>query len=101
VRLKINIPFGKIRNTVGRRFMMPLAMAKPGESVSIIKISGNEESRQRLANLGFIPGSGIKIITEIGGNVIVSVKESRVAINRETAAKIMVKNNEETKLCRH
>ena len=70
--------------------MMPLTMAKIGEKNSIKKVGGKEEVRQFLANLGFVPGSCVTIITEISGNVIVSIKESRVAISREMAAKIMV-----------
>ncbi len=69
---------------------MPLTMAKVGESNSIKKIGGKEDTRQFLANLGFVPGSHITIVTKIGENVIVSIKESRVAISREMAAKIMV-----------
>jgi ferrous iron transport protein A len=65
-------------------------MAKAGEENSIKKVGGKEETRQFLANLGFIPGSHITVITEIGGNVIVNIKESRVAVSREMAAKIMV-----------
>ena len=70
--------------------MMPLSMAKMGAENSIKKVSGREETRQFLANLGFVPGSHVTIITEISGNVIVSIKESRVAISREMASKIMV-----------
>ena len=69
---------------------MPLSMAKTGEKNSIKKVGGKEETRQFLANLGFVPGSHVTIISEISGNVIVSVKESRVAISKEMAAKIMV-----------
>ncbi len=69
---------------------MPLIMAKVGEENSIKKVGGKEETRQFLANLGFVPGTRVTIITEISGNVIVSIKESRVAISREMAAKIMV-----------
>jgi ferrous iron transport protein A len=70
--------------------MMPLSMAKMGTENSIKKVGGKEETRQFLANLGFVPGSHVTIIAEIGGNVIVSIKESRVAISREMALKIMV-----------
>jgi len=69
---------------------MPLSMAKTGEDNSIKKVGGKEETRQFLANLGFVPGSHVTIISEISGNVIVSVKESRVAISREMASKIMI-----------
>ena len=69
---------------------MPLTMTKTGETASIKKVGGKAETRQFLENLGFVPGSPITIITEISGNVIVSVKESRVAISREMARNIMV-----------
>jgi len=70
--------------------MMPLTMAKAGEQNSIKKVGGREETRQFLKNLGFVPGAPITVITKISGNVIVSIKESRVAINSEMASKIMV-----------
>jgi len=70
--------------------MMPLTMARIGEENSIKKVGGKTETRQFLENLGFVPGTHITIITEISGNVIVNVKESRVAISREMAARIMV-----------
>ena len=69
---------------------MPLSMAKTGEENSIKKVGGREETRQFLTKLGFIPGSHVTVITEINGNVIVSIKESRVAVSREMASKIMV-----------
>jgi len=69
---------------------MPLTMIKTGEENSIKKVGGKEETRQFLAKLGFIPGSHVTVITEISGNVIVSIKESRVAVSREMASKIMV-----------
>ena len=70
--------------------MMPLTMAKAGEENSIKKVGGKEEMRLFLAKLGFVPGTHVTIINEISGNVIVSIKESRVAISREMAAKITV-----------
>ncbi len=70
--------------------MMPLTMARLGEESSIKKVGGKEETRRFLANLGFVPGAYVTIITEISGNVIVNIKESRVAISREMASKIMV-----------
>ena len=69
---------------------MPLTMAKTGEENSVKKVGGKEETRQFLENLGFVPGSHVTIITRNGGNVIVNIKESRVAISQEMAAKIMV-----------
>ena len=70
--------------------MMPLTMAKAGERNSIKKIGGKMEVKQHLENLGFVPGAPVTVITEIAGNVIVNIKESRVAISREMAGKIMV-----------
>jgi len=70
--------------------MIPLTMVKAGEENCIRKIGGKAETRQFLENLGFVVGGTVTVITEIGGNVIVKVKESRVAVNREMANKIMV-----------
>ncbi len=70
--------------------MVPLTIAKAGEEISIKKVGGKEEIRQHLANLGFVPGSLVTVISEISGNVIVHIKESRVALSREMAVKIMV-----------
>lgn len=69
---------------------MPLTMAEIGEENSIKKVGGQSETRKFLENLGFVPGSHVTVVTRLGGNVIVSIKESRVAISREMAAKIMV-----------
>ena len=69
---------------------MPLTMARVGEENSIKKVGGKEETRLFLAKLGFVPGTYVTIITQISGNVIVNIKESRVAISREMAAKIIV-----------
>ena len=70
--------------------MMPLTMARAGEEQLIKKIGGKPEVRQLIENLGFVPGGTVTVITEISGNIIVSVKDSRVAISREMANKIMV-----------
>lgn len=70
--------------------MMPLAFANVGEENIIKKVGGKPEVRAHLENLGFVAGSPVKIITSLGGNIIVHVKESRVAISREMAGKIMV-----------
>ena len=70
--------------------MMPLTMARVGERNAIKKVGGQAETRQHLENLGFVPGAPITVITEIGGNVIVNVRESRIAISREMANKILV-----------
>ncbi|MCI8565131.1 MAG: ferrous iron transport protein A [Lachnospiraceae bacterium] len=69
---------------------MPLTMAKAGEDNLIKKIGGKPEVRQFLENLGFVTGTPVAVISANAGNVIVKVKESRVAISREMAMKIMV-----------
>lgn len=70
--------------------MMPLTFVKVGETGSIRKISGQEESKRFLEGLGFVVGSPVTIISEIAGNLIVNVKDSRVAISREMANRIYV-----------
>jgi ferrous iron transport protein A len=70
--------------------MMPLNMAKTGEENRIKRVGGNSETRKFLENLGFIPGGTVTVISQISGNIIVRVKDSRVAINREMASKIMI-----------
>lgn len=69
---------------------MPLSMAREGESNIIKRIGGRDETRRFLENLGFVVGSAVTVVTENGGNLIVNVKESRVAIGRDMANKIMV-----------
>ncbi|HIU58088.1 MAG TPA: ferrous iron transport protein A [Candidatus Ornithomonoglobus merdipullorum] len=69
---------------------MPLAMAEAGKELYIKKIGGREEVRQHLAQLGFVVGGMVKVISVIGGNIIVQVKESRIAVSREMAMKIIV-----------
>ena len=70
--------------------MMPLTMADSGEEMMIRKVGGNPDTRKLLESLGFVVGGMVTIINEIGGNVIVNVKESRVAVSKEMAMKIMV-----------
>ncbi len=70
--------------------MMPLCYADVGESCTIKKIGGSPEVKKHLENLGFVAGGSVKVITTLGGNVIVNVKEARVAISEEMARKIMV-----------
>ena len=70
--------------------MMPLTMANAGEENMIRKVGGKPETRQFLENLGFVAGGMVTIISEINGNVIVNVKESRVAISKEMASKILI-----------
>ena len=70
--------------------MMPLALANAGEQNIIKKIGGSPEVKQHLENLGFVVGGNAKVITSLDGNVIVNVKEARIAISEEMALKIMV-----------
>ena len=70
--------------------MMPLTLATAGEENIIKKVGGNPETRKFLENLGFVAGGTVTVISEISGNVIVNVKESRVAVSKEMASKIMV-----------
>ena len=69
---------------------MPLTMAQPGETVVIRKITGRDEVRQRLAELGFVVGETVVVVSELGGNLILNVKESRVALDKTMAMRIMV-----------
>ena len=69
---------------------MPLTMARSGESNIIKKVGGREETRKFLERLGFVAGGAVKVISEVGGNVIVNIKDSRIAIGREMANKIIV-----------
>lgn len=69
---------------------MPLTMVRAGEISSIKRVGGREEIRRHLENLGFVPGAEVTVISAHGGDVIVNVKGSRVAINREMANKIMI-----------
>ena len=70
--------------------MMPLILAAVGEENVIKKVGGKPEARTHLTDLGFVPGVRVTIISTMGGNLIVNVKESRIAISREMAGKIMV-----------
>ncbi|MCI5533597.1 MAG: ferrous iron transport protein A [Firmicutes bacterium] len=70
--------------------MMPLALANRGEANIIKKIGGTPEVKKHLENLGFVVGGDVTVVNSLGGNLIVNVKESRVALSREMAQKIMV-----------
>ena len=70
--------------------MMPLTLAEIGEENRIKKIGGRQEVKAHLENLGFVVGRAVTVINTIGGNVIVNVKESRIAVSREMAQKIMI-----------
>ena len=70
--------------------MMPLTMPKAGDTVTIQKITGKDEVRLHLAELGFVVGSQVTVVNEITGNLIVQVKESRLALDKTMANRIMV-----------
>lgn len=70
--------------------MIPLYLSNPGEEQIVRRVSGNPEVKKHLEDLGFSAGSSITVISTIGGNIIVKVKESRIAISQEMAMKIMV-----------
>ena len=69
---------------------MPLTMAKPGETVTIRKITGKDEVRQHLAELGFVVDGSVTVVSEIVGNLILQVKESRIALDRTLANRVMI-----------
>lgn len=70
--------------------MMPLTMAKTGEQATVKKVGGKEETRRFLENLGFVSGATVSVVSEIGGNLIVNIKDTRVAIGKDMANRIMV-----------
>ena len=70
--------------------MMPLVLASEGEENIIKKIGGSAEVKKHLENLGFVVGGNVKVVTTVNGNLIVNVKEARVAISREMAQIIMI-----------
>lgn len=70
--------------------MMPLTMMNAGEQCTIKKIGGKEDTKRFLENLGFVVGGTVTVISDIGGNLIVNVKDSRIAIGKDMAVKIMV-----------
>lgn len=69
---------------------MPLTFAKAGEPASIKKIGGKEDTRQFLEKLGFVTGAAVTVISTVGGNLIVNIKDSRIAIGKDMANRIMV-----------
>ena len=70
--------------------MIPLTMAKEGETVTIRRISGLDQVRQHLGELGFVPGTEVTVVSVVSGNLIVQVKDSRVALDKSMANRIMV-----------
>ena len=69
---------------------MPLTMATMGEVNKIVKVGGNEETRRFLENLGFVAGTESTVVSSIGGNLIVNVKDSRIAVNEDMARHIVI-----------
>lgn len=69
---------------------MPITMANVGETVIIKRITGNDEVRQHLAELGFVPDTKVTVVSKISGNVIVLVKDSRIALDKSMAMRIMI-----------
>lgn len=70
--------------------MMPLTLAKQGEPVIIRKITGKDALRQHLAELGFVMDATVTVVSQLGGNLIVQVKDSRIALDRTMAGRIMI-----------
>ena len=70
--------------------MMPLTMSKTGETVTIRKITGRDEVRQHLAELGFVVDSDVTVVNEAAGNLILQVKDSRIALDRTMANRVMI-----------
>ena len=70
--------------------MIPLILADPGEEAIIKKVGGNPEMKKHLEDMGFTVGGSVTVMNTIGGNLIVKIKESRVAISKEMAQKIMI-----------
>ena len=73
--------------------MMPLSMISSGESGVINRISGRDDTKRFLNNLGFVEGGSVRVISKVEGNIIVSIMDSRIAIGKNMANKIMVERN--------
>ncbi|MHC1724007.1 MAG: ferrous iron transport protein A [Aminipila sp.] len=69
---------------------MPLTMTRPGTQVTVATIRGRDNTKRFLENLGFVEGTQVMVISELGGNIIVNVKESRVAISKTMASRILI-----------
>ena len=69
---------------------MPLTFAKAGQTSRIVKITGKDEVRQHLANLGFVSGEQVTVITEMAGSLILKIKDSRIALDKSMANRIMI-----------
>ena len=77
--------------------MMPLALANPGEENLIRKVGGSPEVKKHLEDLGFVAGGTATVVATLGGNIIVKIKESRIAISEEMARKIMIRQKRREK----
>ena len=69
---------------------MPLTMANPGETNSIQKVTGKDEVRRHLAELGFVVGEQVTVVSQLAGNMILQIKESRIALDKTMANRIMI-----------
>ncbi|HEX9025899.1 MAG TPA: FeoA family protein [Clostridium sp.] len=69
---------------------MPLILATKGNEMNIKKITGNDETKKFLNSLGFVVGENVKIVSELGGNLIINIKDSRVALDKGMASRIIV-----------
>ena len=69
---------------------MPLSFAPTGQSATIKEIRGKDETRRFLANLGFVVGGSVTVVNELGGNLIVNVKDARIALSKSMANRIMI-----------
>ncbi|HHY26201.1 MAG TPA: ferrous iron transport protein A [Desulfitobacterium dehalogenans] len=87
----LGLPIGDLNGAalVPAAGLMPLAMVTPGEDVKVISIKGRDNTKRFLENLGFVEGAVIAVVTELAGNVIVSVKDTRVAVNKAMATRIL------------
>ena len=71
--------------------MIPLSVANPGDKVTVVRVGGNEEGKQHLADLGFVPGAEVSVVSAPGdGNVIVNLKGAKLAITSQMATRIMI-----------
>lgn len=69
---------------------MPLSMAAVGETGRIEQITGKDETRLHLKNLGFVPGAPVTVVSQLGGNIILSLMDTRIALSRSMASRILV-----------
>ena len=69
---------------------MPITMAQAGDTVKIVRITGTDEVRTHLGELGFIPGEAVTVVSNMGGNMILQVKDSRIALDQTLAKRVLV-----------